>query len=220
MFPLRDDIRSRRFPFVTYLIILLNGFFFWKELQLAAVDKLDLFLMHWGLLPAHLVKQPLHALPTVFSSMFLHGGWAHIIGNMWFLHIFGDNVEDAMGHVRFAVYYLFMGLCAGFAQAWANPTSLLPMIGASGAIAGVLGGYVVLYPRARVLTFFVLIVFIRFIEVPAYFFLGLWFVVQAFNSYGSLTMSGKQAMGGVAWWAHASGFVAGFVAVNFFKRRR
>jgi membrane associated rhomboid family serine protease len=205
---------------MTYAIIAANIVVFLHELQLSRFGTLDPFLFHYGMVPKKFIAAPLAHLFSVLSSMFLHGGWAHIIGNMWFLYIFGDNVEDAMGPMRFLFFYLTMGLCAAIAQTYANPHSAMPMIGASGAIAGVLGAYVALYPGARVLTFFVLIIFVRFIEVPAFLFLGLWFVIQAMNGFGSLTVASHEQVGGIAWWAHASGFVAGFIGVWIFRKRR
>ncbi len=221
MFPIRDSVPSRTFPFVNYALIALNLVVFFYELQLSGVGQLDPFLKSFGLVPARFLADPLTQLPTVFSSMFLHGGWAHIIGNMWFLHVFGDNVEDNLGHVRYFFYYLLMGAGAAATQIAANPMGQLPMVGASGAIAGILGSYFVLHPGGRVLTFFVFVVFVRFVEIPAFFFLGFWFVMQAVNGYGALTAQAMRGeMGGVAWWAHAGGFAAGFLLIFLFKRRK
>ncbi len=220
MFPLRDSVPSRRFPFVNYFLILSNLFIFVKEVQFAQAGTLDALMKSYSLIPAHFINDPVVHLREVFTAMFLHGSWGHVIGNMWFLYIFGDNVEDNLGHGRYLFYYLLMGVGAAIGQIAAAPHSTLPMIGASGAIAGVLGGYIVLYPRARVLTFFIFVIFVRFIEVPAYLFLGLWFVMQALNGVGSLTVQAAHGeMGGVAWWAHAGGFLAGFVFIPFFKRK-
>jgi membrane associated rhomboid family serine protease len=153
--------------------------------------------------------------------MFLHGGWAHVLGNMWFLYVFGDNVEDNLGPLAYLFFYLLVGAGAAATQLLSNPQSGLPMIGASGAIAGVLGAYFVLYPRARVLTFFIFIFFVRFIEIPAFFYLGIWFLMQAINGVGSISaIATRGDTGGVAWWAHAGGFASGFVLIPFFKRRR
>jgi membrane associated rhomboid family serine protease len=150
---------------------------------------------------------------SVLTAMFLHGGWLHLIGNMLYLWIFGDNVEDRMGRVRFFVFYILCGVAASVGQALASPHSNVPTIGASGAIAGVLGAYFALFPRARVLTLIPIGIFIRVMELPAFFFLGFWFLLQFL--YGSM-MRGE---GGVAWWAHVGGFVAGFVFVQIFKKR-
>lgn len=219
MFPLRDSVPSRRFPFVNTLIIILNVVMFWKQIGLATHGQLDAFMLRCALIPSAFLQNPVAHIPNLVVSMFMHGSWGHIIGNMWFLYIFGDNVEDRLGPIRYAVYYLLMGVCAALAQVYMSASSSLPMIGASGAIAGVLGGYIVLYPHARVLTFFVFIIFVRFIEVPAFFFLGIWFLMQAFSGFGSLTVAARGDVGGVAWWAHAGGFLAGFIFINIFRRR-
>ncbi len=220
MFPLHDNIRSRRFPFVNYAIILVNILVFAKELSFAERAALDQFIFSHALVPARFMADPIAHLPELFTAMFMHGGWGHIIGNMWFLHIFGDNMEDNLGHARYLLYYLVTGIGAAVAQLMASPSSALPMLGASGAIAGVLGGYIVLYPGARVLTFFVFVMFVRFVEVPAFFFLGLWFLVQMANGLGSLSQEAVRGeVGGVAWWAHAGGFAAGFLSILFFRRR-
>jgi len=151
----------------------------------------------------------------------MHGSWGHVIGNMWFLYIFGDNVEDRVGHFRYFFYYLLMGVGAALAQLYANPASHLPMVGASGAIAGILGSYFILFPKARIETIFVFIIFIQVIEIPAFFYLGYWFLIQALNGVGSLAVGIKRGdMGGVAWWAHAGGFLSGFLAIHFFKKKK
>lgn len=220
MFPLRDSVRSRTFPFVNLAFIALNFFFFTKEIQLTEEGALEKFIGLYGLIPSKFLADPVGNISNVFSSMFLHGGWGHIIGNMWFLFVFGDNIEDNMGHVRYFFYYLLMGVGAALAQVFAHPNSTLPMVGASGAIAGILGSYIVLYPHARILTFFIFIFFVRLIEIPAFFFLGYWFLIQALNSAGSLTPAVRGEVGGVAWWAHAGGFVVGFIGIFLFKKRR
>jgi len=155
-------------------------------------------------------------LPPFFTSMFLHGGWLHLAGNMWFLWIFGDNVEDMLGSIRFVFFYLFCGLAAGFTHFILDPSSSVPTIGASGAIAGVLGGYMLLFPGARVLTLVPLGFFLRVMEIPAAVMIGIWFVIQLAS--GVLTQGMEQ--GGVAWWAHVGGFVAGLVLVFPLRRRR
>ncbi len=181
---------------------------------------LEPFLAQYGLVPARFFENPFLGLMNIFTSMFLHGGWGHLLGNMWFLHVFGDNVEDNLGHVRYFFYYLLMGFGAAAAQLAANPASQLPMVGASGAIAGILGGYFILHPRARVLTLIPIFIFIRFIEIPAFFFLGLWFLMQAVNGVGALSAQAVRGdLGGVAWWAHAGGFAAGFIGIWLFRKR-
>jgi membrane associated rhomboid family serine protease len=221
VFPLRDNVPSRRFPFVNLALIAINVAVFLKEVQLEHVGLLETFIMNHGLIPVRFLAEPLTALPSVLWSMFLHGSWGHLLGNMWFLLIFGDNVEDSMGHFRYLIYYLLMGLGAAMVQVFANTASALPMVGASGAIAGILGSYFVLYPRARVETLFIFIIFIRVIELPAFFFLGYWFLIQAVNGVGALSQTALRGeMGGVAWWAHSGGFLTGFLLIWFFRRRR
>ena len=212
MIPLRDVIPSRTTPFVTVCIISLNAVAFLFELTLPA-DRLDSFLRTYGLVPAVL------DWATVLTSMFLHGGWLHFIGNMLYLWIFGDNVEDRMGHARFIAFYLLCGATAALAQVLMRPDSMVPTIGASGAIAGVMGAYLVLFPHSRVLTLVPLFVIWELIEVPAILFLGLWFVVQLFSGVGSLAVSTGDT-GGVAFWAHVAGFVAGLGGVFVFRRRQ
>ncbi len=221
MFPLKDNVPSKTFPFVNYLFIAINIAIFLHEWKLSEAGQLEAFIIQNGLVPARFFSAPVEQVSKIFSSMFLHGSWAHVIGNMWFLFIFGDNVEDRVGHFRYVFYYLLMGVGAALAQLFANPSSALPMVGASGAVAGILGSYFVLFPHARVQTFFIFIFIIRIIEIPAFFYLGLWFFTQALNSFGSLTVGVTRGdVGGVAWWAHVGGFVTGFVAVQFFKKKR
>jgi membrane associated rhomboid family serine protease len=212
MIPLRDVIPSRTRPIATTAIILVNAFVFLYEASLPE-PALRLLLSQYGLVPAHL------ALPTFVTSMFLHGGWLHVIGNMWSLWIFGDNVEDRMGHGRFIVFYLLCGLLAAMGQVMVDPSSRIPTVGASGAIAGVMGAYLVLYPHSRILTLVPLFVFLEVIEIPAVYFLGFWFVIQFFSGVGSLARSSGAPVGGVAFWAHVAGFVAGVIGVFLFRRR-
>jgi membrane associated rhomboid family serine protease len=210
MIPLRDVIPSRTVPVVTVTLILLNAAAWVLELSMSQ-RELDQFIRLYGVVPA-----ALHPV-TLLTSMFLHGGWFHIIGNMWGLWIFGDNVEDEFGHGRFLVFYLLCGLTAALGQIVMDPTSHLPTIGASGAIAGVMGAYFVLYPRSRVLT---LIPFFLFsvVEVPAIFLLGLWFLMQLVNA-GTVAANANTAGGGVAFAAHVAGFVVGILGVFAFRRR-
>lgn len=217
MIPLRDDIPSRTRPFVAWLIIAANAAVFWHELKLGR--SIVPFIDTWGLVPAHYtVAGYLHRLPwdrivgPFFTSMFLHGGWFHIISNMWVLYIFGDNVEDRLGHGRFLLFYLLCGLAAGAVQVWASPRSILPTVGASGAIAGVMGAYFILFPHARVTTLVPIFIFIRLIELPASIFLGVWILSQVFATRGG-------AVAGIAWWAHIGGFVAGVVLLGPFLAR-
>lgn len=220
MFPLRDNVPTRTFPFVNTAIIVANIAVFFQEIRLAHFGALESFLFDHGLIPAHFVSDPLSAAPTILSAMFLHGSWGHVLGNMWYLYIFGDNVEDNLGHLRYLLYYVLMGVGAASCQIAASPASRLPMIGASGAIAGILGSYFVLYPKARVLSLFIIVIIVRVIEIPAFFFLGFWFLMQAFSGVGQLAaQSTRGEMGGIAWWAHAGGFLTGFLCIPFMRKR-
>ena len=214
MIPLRDIIPSRTTPYVTVTLIVLNGLVFAYEFLLGT--GVQEFIYLFGLVPAEF------SWPTVFTSMFLHGGLMHAGGNMLYLWIFGDNVEDRMGHGRFVAFYLLCGVAAALAQTWMSPGSLVPMVGASGAIAGVMGAYFVLYPKSRIVTLLPLIFFFQVIEVPAIVFLGIWFLMQFVSGLGSLAATSAdgaaQMAGGVAFWAHVAGFAAGLVGVWFFRR--
>src|SRR4051794_21239380 len=203
MIPLRDVIPSRTTPYITITIIVLNAIAWFFELSLSR-DTLPVFLQVYGVVPADFSP------PTLISSMFLHGSWSHVIGNMWYLWIFGDNVEDRCGHGRFIVFYLLCGIAAAFGQIAMNPNSLLPTIGASGAIAGVMGAYFILYPQSRVLTL-VPIFWFEVIEVPAIVLLGFWFLMQLFNAGAVATTSNTG--GGVAFAAHVAGFLVGMGGV-------
>jgi membrane associated rhomboid family serine protease len=213
MIPLRDVIPSRTTPYITITIIALNAVAWFYELTLPA-QQLNNFLQTFGVVPASFTA------PTLITSMFLHGGWMHVIGNMWYLWIFGDNVEDRFGHGRFVVFYLLAGIVAALGQMAMDSTSLLPTIGASGAIAGVMGAYFVLYPRSRVHT---LIPFFPFFfevfEIPAIFLLGFWFLMQLVSA-GSIAMTASTNNGGVAFMAHVAGFLFGVIGVFFFRNRR
>lgn len=202
MFPIRDHNPSGRLPLVTLALIAANVAVFlayWLGLGPAAVDRL---LFDWGLVPARLFATG--DWGTVISSMFLHGGWMHLLGNMLFLWIFGDNLEELMGSARFLLFYLAAGVAAAAAQVAADPGSGLPMVGASGAIAGVMGGYLLLFPRARVDVLFIFVIIFRILPVPAWIVLGLWLAVQLVGGFVT-----PADAGGVAYWAHAGGFVAG-----------
>jgi len=207
--PLRDVIPTRTTPFVTVGIILANAAVFLYQFSLG--DDVVAFVRDWGLVPAEF------SWVAVFTSMFLHGGLFHFGGNMLYLWIFGDNVEDRMGHGRFLAFYLLCGLAAALAQTLTGPTSTVPMIGASGAIAGVMGAYFVLYPHSRIVTLLPLFIFIQIIEVPAIFFLGIWFLMQFVSGIGTLG-GDDAAVGGVAFWAHVAGFAAGLVGVFAFRQ--
>ncbi|MFI5253352.1 MAG: rhomboid family intramembrane serine protease [Bacteroidota bacterium] len=219
MIPLRDANPSRTIPFITYLLILINFIVFFFELSIGKYQN-DLFL-HLGLIPSVWIADVklfhAHSFLPLFTSMFLHGGWIHLLGNMLFLFIFGDNVEDKFGHGRYFVFYIVAGLAAAITQIYFNAASEAPMIGASGAIAGVMGAYVLMFPKARITTLIFIIIFIKIIELPAYVFLGLWFLMQIFS--GMMALGIGSDAGGVAWWAHIGGFAMGIVAVPFLKRR-
>jgi membrane associated rhomboid family serine protease len=212
MIPLRDVIPSRTTPYITVTIIILNGLAWLFELALPA-DVRTVFLQVYGVVPADF-----HAT-TLITSMFLHGGWMHVLGNMWYLWIFGDNVEDRLGHGRFIVFYLLCGVIAALGQIAIDPGSTLPTIGASGAIAGVMGAYFVIYPRSRVLTLIPLIIFWEIIELPAIVLLGFWFVMQLFSA-GTIAITASTGGGGVAFAAHVAGFVVGMLGGLLFRKRQ
>ncbi len=211
MLPLRDVIPSRTVPFVTIVLIVANALAWFYELTLPEPELREL-VVAYGVVPARFDP------PTVITSMFLHGGWLHLIGNMWFLWIFGDNVEDRMGHRRFLVFYLLCGAGAAIGHVLMEPESLLPTIGASGAVAGVMGAYLVLYPRSRVLTLIPLIIIWDIVEVPAFLLLGVWFALQVLSA--SVAANADLASGGVAFAAHVAGFLLGVLGVFVFRRRR
>jgi membrane associated rhomboid family serine protease len=210
MIPLRDVIPSRTTPYITVTIILLNAMAWVFELTLPP-DVLPVFLQVYGVVPARL-----HLL-TLVTSMFLHGSWMHVIGNMWYLWIFGDNVEDRVGHGRFILFYLLCGIAAAVGQILIDPESMLPTIGASGAIAGVMGAYFVLYPRSRVLTLIPLVIFWEVIELPAIALLGFWFLMQLFSA-GAIAVTASTHGGGVAFMAHVAGFLCGAGGIFLFRR--
>jgi len=222
MFPLRDSIPSFRPPVVNVMIITACAATFLFELTLG--PQLNSFLRAYAFVPVRFFHPAAFEVGLAFNaqsmllSMFLHGGWFHIIGNMWFLWVFGDNVEDILGHGRYLLFYLFCGTAAALGQAVVAPMSPVPMIGASGAIAGVLGAYLVMFPWSKVKTLIFLGFFITMADLPASLFLVLWFVIQFFSGTLSLAAAGGAA-GGVAFWAHVGGFVAG-VTVAFFLRDR
>jgi membrane associated rhomboid family serine protease len=219
MIPLRDTIPSRRFPVVNTVIIGLNVLVFLFENVLNSA-QLDQFIGNWGLVPTRFWTgvSLINGL-TLFTSMFMHGGWWHLISNMLALYIFGDNVEDRLGSFRYVLFYLSGGLAASVAHLATNRGSSLPMVGASGAIAGVLGAYLVLYPQARVVTLVPIFYFIRIVELPALVYLGFWFISQLFNGFLSLAATNFVTSGGVAWWAHIGGFVFGLAIIRLISPR-
>jgi membrane associated rhomboid family serine protease len=221
--PIRDTVRSRSFPIATLLIIGINAYVFLLEVSLGR--GVEQFVNHWALLPGLYTRwlsfggNPVDPVRYVrfVTAMFLHGGWAHILGNMLYLWVFGGHVEDRLGHARFLTFYLLCGLAAGITQVMVSPYSMMPIVGASGAIAGVLGGYFILFPRARILTVIPIFIFPWFVEIPAIVFLGVWFVMQLLS--GTLELGVATANTGIAWWEHAGGFVAGLVLVLVMPRR-
>jgi membrane associated rhomboid family serine protease len=222
MLPIRDTIRSQTFPIINWVIIGLNSIVFLFEVSLPPATRASL-IDSFGLIPARLsLTAPLTVLYnpipllTLFTHMFLHAGWFHILSNMWVLYIFGDNVEDRMGPARYLFFYILSGLTAGLTQALIAPTSQVPAIGASGAIAGVLGAYFIMYPRAKVITLILVFFLPWFLELPAVVFLGFWFASQLFSGLAALRLPGSASMGGVAWWAHIGGFLFGLLLYRFF----
>ena len=218
MIPIGDETSGRlRTPYVTFTLIALNILVFLYEIMLPdtrANPALTSFIYQWGAVPAFISDgQQLHGL---FTSMFLHGGWMHLIGNMVFLFVFGDNVEDAMGHPRFLAFYLLCGLGAGMAQVLINPQSQIPLVGASGAISGVLGAYIVLFPHGRVRTLVFLGIFATVMLFPAWVMIGVWILLQVINGVLSLNVTAADS-GGVAFWAHIGGFALGAVLVFIFR---
>ena len=223
MFPIKDDQPRYSTPYVNGFLIGLNILIYFFQ---ATLDprSYELFARQFGVVPSHisafLAGSPHYPLGSIvipmFTSMFVHAGWAHVLGNMWFLFIFGDNIEDYLGHFKYLVFYILSGLCAMATQIAIYPNSNLPTVGASGAIAGVLGAYFILYPRARVLTWFFVFVF----YIPAWIMLGYWFVFQFFAGAATLSMARPgHDVGGVAVWAHVGGFVAGLVMIKIFPER-
>jgi membrane associated rhomboid family serine protease len=228
MIPLRDVIPSRHFPKMTVSLILINVLVFFYELSLEAAygpDSLEALAFLLGLVPARYTDpdwarmvglSPYH-YGGFISYMFLHGGWLHLIGNMWSLWLFGDNVEDRMGSWRFLIFYLLCGALAGVTQFLITSHSHLPLVGASGAIAGVMGAYLILYPRSEIVVLFPLLIIPIFFRVPAVVFLGIWFLSQLYS--GTSTQILSEQMGGVAFWAHVGGFIIGIVLYRFFLRK-
>ncbi len=216
MFPIRDTVRSRSFPIVNYGLIALNVlvFLFAASLGTRGSERL---LENFGVVPAALSLARPWTYITLLTSMFLHGGWFHLISNMWTLFIFGDNVEDRMGPGRYLIFYLTAGLAAGLTHVLFSSGSTIPTIGASGAIAGVLGAYFVLFPNSRVTTLIPLFILPWFVDIPALFFIGFWFLTQLAQGLTQLGAVGD--FGGIAWWAHIGGFVVGLLMVRVFVQR-
>ena len=203
MIPLGDDNSARRItPIVTYALIVINVLFFLVELSSG-----DAFIQRWSVVPQRLLANPIGDFITVFTAMFMHGGWMHLIGNMLYLWIFGDNVEDRLGHARYTVFYFLCGIAATFAQVLVDPNSNIPNLGASGAIAGVLGAYLLMFPRGNVRV----MMGRSIIPMPALIVIGFWAVLQFICGFGAITTTEQTAGGGVAYMAHVGGFVAGLI---------
>jgi membrane associated rhomboid family serine protease len=223
MIPLRDDQPTFSTPFVNYFLIVLNVFVFLWEFSVGH-RALSLFMVQFGVVPQHTLAvlsgqasgSPAAAVVPIFTSMFLHGSWLHVAGNMLFLWIFGDNVEDYLGHFTYLVFYLVSGLAASVTHILLNQASRIPSVGASGAIAGVMGAYFILYPKARVLIWFPPIFLFH---VPAWLMLGYWFLGNFFSGTLTAIAETSQTSGGIAFWAHVGGFVAGVVMINLFRER-
>jgi rhomboid family protein len=239
MIPLKDDVPSRALPFVTVGLIGLNVLAFLYQMSLGIDSRgpdagaAEAFVSEFGVIPCRLTQScpdtllraaddfP-HPWVTVFTSMFMHGGLLHVGGNMLYLWIFGDSVEDTLGHLRFLAFYLASGVAAAVGQTLVSPGSIVPMIGASGAVSGVLGGYLLLFPHATILTLFTFGFFIRFVHVPALIVLGFWIVLQLLNGYVTYSAQamGRGETGGVAWFAHIAGFLGGMVLLFLFRPRQ
>jgi membrane associated rhomboid family serine protease len=221
MLPLKDDNPTQIKPFVTWVLIALNTIIFLYQFSLGPRGA-RLFIFQYGAISSVILGDQnlpsgIATIPpglSVFTSMFLHGGWMHLIGNMWFLWIFGDNIEEAMGRLRYLIFYLACGFAASWSHIVSNPDSNVPLIGASGAIAGVLGAYIMLFPRAKIWTLIFLGFFVRLMYIPAAFILGYWFLIQVVS--GGM---GRNQAGGVAFGAHIGGFVVGVVLVGLFKKK-
>jgi membrane associated rhomboid family serine protease len=225
MLPIQDSVPSRSVPVVTRALVLVNVLVFFFELTLPRHGVEQLFYL-FGIVPARLTHPdwaagigfPAGTYWTIITHQFLHGGWLHLFANMWTLWIFGDNVEDRMGSLRFLFFYLICGSVAALTQVLTNPDSTIPSVGASGAIAGVLGAYLLFFPTARLIVLLPIFFYPFFFEVPAVLYLFLWFLIQLFS--GAAALAGPQEVGGIAWWAHVGGFVSGMLLCRLFVRRR
>jgi membrane associated rhomboid family serine protease len=210
MIPIRDENPTRTVPWVTYALIATN-LAVWGWQFVSELSGVTWLAPAYGMVPRRLLADPLGDAFTIGTSMFMHGGWSHIVGNLLFLHVFGDNIEDRLGHARYLAFYLFCGLIAALSQTLVDPTSIIPMVGASGAIAGVLGGYMVLYPRAPITVFNPAIFPLPILVFPAWLVMGIWFLWNLIPGVASLGVDGQ---GGVAFFAHIGGFLAGLVTVK------
>ena len=219
MIPIKDSPRTRTFPIVNTVIIAINIYVFFRQLTLNN-NQLVQFVYAYGLIPERFISNIsegsfLAALTPLLAHQFMHGGWLHIGSNMLYLWVFGDNIEDRMGHIRYIIFYLLMGIAAGLTQIFLDTSSAIPVIGASGAVAGILGAYLISCPKARVLALVPILFIFTLAEIPALIFLGFWFILQVFSGIASIGVDVS-----VAWWAHIGGFVAGIVFVNLFGKRK
>lgn len=223
MIPLKDKNPTHRVPVVNIALIVANTAIFLYEVSLG--PRIEQFFLTFGVVPSDIVESftsgrfRIGAVSPFFTSMFLHGGWLHLAGNMLYLWVFGDNVEDKLGHGRYLVFYVVCGLAASLLHVFIAPSSSMPTVGASGAISGILGAYLLMFPRARVVTVIPIFFFLQVAELPALVVLGFWFVMQFFSGLISLGYE-TGGMGGVAWWAHVGGFVAGLILILPFRKYR
>ncbi len=223
MFPLRDNIQSLKKPYVTYIIIVMNTIIYLFQFIMPARIE-EIFVFKYGLVPAVFSKAIVEHRLTIkniypfFTGMFLHGNWMHIISNMWILWIFGDNIEDRLGHFKFTLFYLLSGFSAMLCHFIFSPTSVSPAIGASGAIAGVMGAYFILFPYSRIVTFIPVLFIPLFVRIPAAIYLAIWFLIQLYNGAVESILGGRG--GGIAWWAHIGGFISGILYLKLFYTRK
>ena len=222
MIPLKDDNPTKSFPIITILIIAINIVIFFYMMSLSETANRNLVNLY-GATPYEIMHGiglnmgiSLSIIVTIGTSMFLHGGLFHLLGNMLYLWIFGNNIEDSMGHIRFIFFYIICGAIAVLGHSLINHGSMIPMIGASGAISGILGGYLILFPRAKILTLFPIFIFFKTFRIPALYFLGIWIILQVIP--GLSTLSAENTGGDVAWFAHIGGFLAGVILIGFFKK--
>lgn len=219
MIPFKDDNPTQTFPFITIGLIAINCLIFIWEL--ASSFDITRAAYSYGAIPRNLVSletsQPIHPAISIFTSMFLHGGFFHIAGNMLYLWIFGNNIEDSLGHFRFLIFYLFSGIIAAYSHAFSESQSIIPMIGASGAVSGILGAYLLLFPHARVHTLLILGFFVQIVRIPAVFVIGFWIIIQLING---ILSKGLLNQGGVAWFAHIGGFLAGILTIKLWLPRK
>lgn len=218
MIPFKDDNPTRRFPFLTIAFIVANTLVFLMQISYSGDPRNIVY--SYGAIPSLLLSfrevQPIHPFATVFTSMFMHGNLLHLASNMLYLWIFGNNIEDKLGYAKFIIFYLLCGVAAAYSHALTSPGSMTPMIGASGAVSGILGAYILLFPHARVHTLIFLGFFIQVVRLPAVFVIGFWIIIQFING---LISQGAASQGGVAWFAHIGGFVTGILTVKLFLRK-